>query len=118
MGSLALAGLAAACSPFAGLETLAILGLFGLGESLVARRAGILLPGVAAIASLFFAYYLGYLGSFAEHRVIARQMALPWRYGWPTPVLAYGPVFARRRPGGSAPSTEPPPCSATRATGS
>lgn len=96
--AIILLALTAACSPFAGLEAVAVLGLFSLGEMIRGGdgrgRSASLLAGVVAVAALILGYYLVYLDAFAGHRIIARQMALGWRYSLGTALAAYGPVAA------------------------
>ena len=94
--TLAFAGVAAACSPFAGLEVLAILWAAGLADVAIGdpgRRSARMFLGINGIIAAFLSYYLGFLGRFAEHRTIAAQMALPWRYSAATFAFAYGPVL-------------------------
>jgi hypothetical protein len=93
--ALALAGLTASCSPFAGLETLAILwlaGLFELAFSTDRRMAAWFFIGVNGVGLLFASYYLIYLNGFPEHRALATRMMLPWRYSLCSALAAYGPV--------------------------
>jgi hypothetical protein len=53
-----------------------------------------MLCGLILIIATFFAYYLGFLDRFPEHRVLARQMATAEHYSLPTFAFAYGPVMA------------------------
>ncbi len=106
---LMMAALTASCSPFAGLEVLAILGVWAAVETLrfacsprshaaPANEEGVpaaaMLSGLILIIAAFFAYYVGFLDRFPEHRELARQMATDWRYSLPTFTFAYGPVLA------------------------
>ena len=94
--TLVLAALTASCSPFAGLETLAILWLAGALELAFPagrRRVLRLFLGVNGIGLCFAWYTVFFLNQFAEHRVLAARMMLPWRYSWITACAAYGPVF-------------------------
>ena len=92
-----LVALTAACSPFAGLEVLAILWTASVVEMIASPRRYIayliwlMMTNLCTISAL---YYLAYLNCFPEHWAIAERMALPWRYSWGTVPTAYGIVFA------------------------
>ena len=94
---LILVALTLACSPFAGLEVLAILWTASVVEIIASTRryvASMTCVTMTSLGTMSALYYLGYLNTFPEHWAIAERMALPWRYSWGTVPAAYGIVFA------------------------
>lgn len=94
--TLVFAAVTASCSPFAGLELLAILWLWGIVEIVASSNRGRpfrFFLGVNGLCAAFLGYYAYFLNDFPEHRELASQMALGWRYSAATMMAAYGPVF-------------------------
>ncbi len=85
-----LAALTATCSPFAGAEILAILGVWNVWEIITARESRPKLANLLVLFALiggFLSYYTFLLENYSEHRQIREQMSLDWHLPLESAVL-------------------------------